>query len=812
MPSSPADPLPIDAILPEIGQALADRARVVIEAPPGAGKTTRVPLFLLDRVEGQILLLEPRRLAARAAAERMADTLGEVPGGTVGYRMRGADKTGPKTRIIVITEALLTRMIQADPGLEGVGCVIFDEFHERNLHSDLGLALALEVAALREDLALVVMSATLDAEPVATLMDAPRVRSEGRSYPIETRWLPRPRGQGRIEGDMADLIRTAFAETEGTLLAFLPGEGEIRRVETLLGDLAPIFPLYGALPWKAQQAALRQTGARRIVLATAIAETSLTIPDVRVVVDAGKARRVAFDPGAGMSRLVTRPVSRAEAAQRAGRAGRVADGWAYRLWAKAEEGALPAFPPAEIEEADLTGLALDLAAWGAEDLPFLTPPPEGALTEARALLEALGALKDGRVTPHGEAMVQLPLHPRLAHMLLVAGAQAAPVAALLSSRDVLLRGAPVDFKYRLEALADERKFRANRSYGVNKAALAEAQAEARRLTKLAPKTQHILSPGAIAALAYPDRIGLRRPGNDPRYLLSGGKGAVLPAEDALAGARMLVALDLDGDAREAKIRLAAETSEAELREVMPEAFFEASVCEWDRQTRRIEARRQTRLGALVLENRHWPDAPEDARAEAAVAGLRHVGLQALNWTPAAKRFQSRVEWLREKGGEVPDLSDAALTETLETWLAPYLGQIKTAQDFGRIDPLAPMEALLDWDACQRLDREAPMAITAPTGTKLPIDYGAANPTVEVRLQELFGLTEHPKVGPNQMPLTLSLLSPARRPVQVTQDLPGFWATSYADVRKDMRGRYPKHPWPEDPTTAEATTRRKPRGQ
>ena len=531
------DALPIDDAIPDLRAALTGHGRAVLVAPPGAGKTTRVPLALLDMVPGRIVMLEPRRLAARAAAERMAATLGEPLGATVGYRIRG--EAVPGARIEVVTEGILTRMIQSDPDLPGVGCVIFDEFHERSLNADLGLALVWESrGALRPDLAVLVMSATLDAEPVAALLDdAPVVRSLGRAFPVETRWLERPLPAGaRLVPEAARLILQAEAETRGTggtILAFLPGEGEIRRVAAMLDGPAEVMPLFGAMELSAQRAALAPPGERRrIVLATAIAETSLTIPGVRVVVDAGRARRARFDPGSGMTRLVTERVSRAEAEQRRGRAGRVAPGICYRMWARAEEGSLPAFAPPEIATADLAGLALELAAWGSgEELAFLTPPPAPALAEARALLENLGALKDGRITPHGRALAALPLHPRLGHMLLRAGRGAAELAALMAERDPI-RGAPADLSLRLEAIRDPRAYAERHPWPADRGTIERIRAEGRRLRRLAPDAP-AMSPGGMAALAYPDRVGLRRKGDAPRYVLSGGKGAVLAEGDPL---------------------------------------------------------------------------------------------------------------------------------------------------------------------------------------------------------------------------------------------------------------------------------------
>ncbi|MBE3637890.1 ATP-dependent helicase HrpB [Mangrovicoccus algicola] len=814
--------LPIDDALPALRAALASHGRAVLQAPPGAGKTTRVPLDLLASglVEGRILMLEPRRLAARAAAERMAATLGEEVGQTVGYRIRGDSRVSRATRIEVVTEGILTRQIQADPDLPGIGLVIFDEFHERSLQADLGLALAWEVrGALREDLQIVVMSATLDAAPVAALLeDAPMVTSEGRAFPVETRHLERPKGpRERIEAVTADLVARAMGETEGGVLVFLPGEGEIRRTEGLLKGRLPadadIRPLFGAMELKAQRAAIAPSpaGRRKVVLATAIAETSLTIEDVRVVVDAGLARRARFDPNSGMSRLVTDRVTRAEAEQRRGRAGRVAPGICYRAWTRGEEGGLAAFPPPEIAAADLTGLALDLAQWGAEpgDLAFLTPPPEGALAEARALLADLGALDAaGRLTDHGAALARLPVHPRLGHMLALAGRQAADLAALLADRDPL-RGAGTDLRLRLEALRDPRRFAAEHGEIASRAGLERIRAEARRLSRAAPDAAPPLSPAEMAALAYPDRIGLRRKGDDPRWLLSGGKGAAMDPGDPLAGQRLIVALDLDGDAREARLRLGAALGEAELRGLYADRIAEIPVCQWSKRDRRVEARLQERFGALVLTDRHWKDAPEEAVAAAALEGLRDLGLQALKPSAAFDLLRARLALARNEMPGLPDPSEDALLAEAEDWLLPYLGRARSAADLKALDPGPALAARLGWDEAQALDRFAPPHYTTPLGRRIAIDYGAEAPEITLRLQEMFGETRHPMVGGR--PLRVTLLSPAGRPVQTTMDLPGFWTSSYADVRKDMRGRYPRHPWPEDPTAADPTLRAKPRG-
>lgn len=909
--------LPIEPALPALVAALAGHGAAVLHAPPGAGKTTRAPLRLLEEGwPGRILMLEPRRVAARAAAERLAAELGEPVGRRVGYRIRGESVAG--TGIEVVTEGVLTRMLQADPELAGIGCVIFDEFHERALQADLGLALAIEArGALRPDLRLLVMSATLDALPVAALLgDAPVVTAEGRAFPVETQWLERPwarpgPGGPRFEAAAAALVREALAETEGGVLVFLPGQGEIGRVAAALAPGLPadvtLQPLHGGLPFASQRAALAPLpGRRKLVLATAIAETSLTIPDVRVVVDAGRARRARFDPASGMSRLVTERVTRAEAEQRRGRAGRVGPGRCYRMWTRGEEGAMAAFAPPEIAAADLAGLALDLALWGARDaagLAFLTPPPAAALAEARALLADLGALgPDGAVTAHGRALAALPLHPRLGHMLVEAtaagaGALAADLAALLQARDPV-RGAGgragADVALRLAALADPGRAEAAHGLTVDRAAVEAIRTEARRLRAAAGvparggrtaagtardgagraepgqdgaaragrerdgtardgaardrtaqdgaardgAAQHRtardgttrdgggrdgavngpgragdgagLSPGAALSLAYPDRIGRRRAGAAARYLLSGGKGAALPEADPLAAAPWIVAADLDGDPREAVIRLAAPVAESDVRALHAARLHRETTCVWSRRDRAVQARERLTLGAVALEERPWA-APADALAAAAIEGLRDLGPEALPWTPALRRLAARVEWLRAQGEPLPDFSDAGLAAAFEDWLAAFLDGVTRAEQFGRI-PLGPaLDARLGREARLRLDRLAPPEIVAPTGTRLAVDYGGAAPSVSVRLQEMFGLTTHPTVGPARTALVLELLSPAQRPVQTTADLPGFWASSYADVRRDLRGRYPRHPWPEDPAAAEPTRRAKPRG-
>ena len=810
--------LPIDDALPALRAAIAARGMAVLQAPPGAGKTTRVPLDLLAAglVEGRIVMLEPRRLAARGAAERMAETLGEAVGQTVGYRIRGESKVSAATRIEVVTEGILTRMIQSDPGLSGIGAVIFDEFHERSLNADLGLALTLEIrGALRDDLILVVMSATLDAGPVAALIgDAPIVTSAGRAFGVETRWLARSIDTSmRYEAAVAAQIVQALEECpDGGVLVFLPGEGEIRRVEAALAGRLPrdcvIRPLFGAMDFAAQRNALAPVVGRKIVLATSIAETSLTLPDIRVVIDGGRARRARFDPNSGMSRLVTERVTRAEAEQRRGRAGRVAEGVCYRMWTKGEEGGLTAYPPAEIEVGDLTGLALELALWGGEGVPFLTAPNAGSMAEARALLTDLGALAGGRITDHGRVLAALPLHPRLAHMLAVAGPAAAGLAAILGERDPV-RGAPPDLALRMAALADPRRFESDHPYTVSRPVVERIREDQRRLTRaLGGKAVPPLTLGQMAALAYPDRVGLRRKGDAPRWVLSGGKGAVMAAGLPLSGARLIVATDLDGNAREAEVRQAALITEDDLRAVHGAAIVWRNVCDWSRRDGRVLARRQECFGALVLEDRPWTDAPPDAVARAALDGIRLLGLPL---KPGARRLRARIELARGGGGDWPDCSDAGLLESACDWLLPHLGGVRSEADIRALDLTEALRGRLNWEQVAALDRLVPAHFETPLGRRVPIEYDGEVPGIEVRLQEMFGVTVHPVVGAARLPLRVVLTSPGQKTIQVTMDLPGFWKTSYSDVRKDMRGQYPRHPWPEDPTVAEPTLRAKPRG-
>jgi ATP-dependent helicase HrpB len=813
--------LPIEEILPELRACLADRTAVVLVAPPGAGKTTRVPLALLDQpwaAGAKIIVLEPRRLAARAAAARMAASLGESVGETVGFRVRLQSKVSARTRIEVVTEGVFSRMILDDPGLEGVAAVLFDEFHERSLDADMGLALARDSqSVLREDLRLLVMSATLDGARVAALLgDAPVIESQGRMFPVETRYLGRDPVK-RLEEQVARAVEKALAEEAGSLLVFLPGQGEIRRVETLLAERnrrpdVDLAPLYGALDPKAQDLAIEPAapGRRKVVLATSIAETSLTIEGVRVVIDAGLARVPRFDPARGLTRLETVRVSRAAADQRRGRAGRTQPGVCYRLWDEAETRALTAFARPEILETDLTSLALDLARWGAKDpaaLAFLDPPPNAAYGEAVALLRRLGALsQDGALTSHGRALADLPLPPRLAHMVL-RGARsgqanrAALVAAILTEQG--LGGRDPDIRHRLEALARDKGQRAR-----DARTLAERWARAARTRDAAAPP---LDDALLLAEAFPERIAKAR-GGPGEYRLASGRGAYLDPTDALAREPWLAVAELGGGEARDRILLAAPLDEAALREAFADRIEREDRLEADPKGR-LRAWRRLKLGRLTLEER-LIEKPDPAMIAAALlTQARRDGLGVINWGEGASSLRRRAAFLRQTDGDTwPDLSDEALLTRLDDWLAPLLPGRSALAEIGAGALNDALEALIPWDLRQKLDAEAPERWTAPTGSRLAIDYAAeAGPRVDVRVQELFGLDVHPAVARGRAPLTLALLSPAHRPIQITRDLPGFWRGSWKAVKAEMKGRYPRHVWPDDPATAAPTTRAKPRG-
>jgi ATP-dependent helicase HrpB len=850
--------LPIDAALPALRQALVEHHAAVLQAPPGAGKSTVVPLALLEEpwaAGKRIVLLEPRRLAARAVAQRMANTLGEPIGATVGYRMRLDTRVSRATRIEVVTEGVLTRMLQSDPALEGSAAVIFDEFHERSLQADLGLALALDAQAhLTPELRLLVMSATVDAPAIAQfLREAPLIALAGRSFPVESHFLgkgpPILPGHGvsggtpeTVERLVARLVRRALVEQSGDVLVFLPGAAEIRRVQSLLADAEEhdvrVMPLLGELSAAEQDAALAPgaSGVRKVVLATNIAETSLTIEGIRSVVDAGLVRRSEFDPVTGMSRLVTRRISRASADQRQGRAGRLGPGVCYRAWSEGAHRSLAPFAPPEILEADLMPLALELAAWGvreASELRWLEAPPPASLAAARELLERLGALgPDGALSAHGRAMAALAIHPRLAHMLLksreIEGGleMAARLAALLSERDLLrTTGATrdVDIRSRLALLSGESAARVERGalQRISRAArgyVAQLQAGAAQsaadATEASP--QEIDSSGILLAFAYPDRIAQRRPGSEPRYLLANGRGAHFAEAHSLGREEYIVAVDLDDSAREARILLAAPLERAALLEHCADRLRRSESIEWSEREQAVVARQVTRLDELVVEEKPLSEVPPEATAAALLEGVRRLGVSALPWSRESRELQARIEFVRAQAVASSDApawpvaSDESLQHSLEGWLLPWLSGLTRREHLSRVPLLDALRALLSFEQLRRLDELAPTHLTVPSGSRVRIDYlDESAPVVAVRLQEVFGLHATPRIAGGRVPVTFKLLSPAQRPVQITRDLASFWRSTYAEVRKDLRGRYPRHYWPEDPLSALPTRRARP---
>ena len=840
-PPPPLPDLPISEALPTLAGALARGRAALLEAPPGAGKSTIVPLFLQDSVwlQGQkILMLEPRRIAARAVAGRMAQLLGEPVGRRVGFRTRLETRVSRETRIEVVTEGILTRMLQDDSGLSGIGCVIFDEFHERSLNADLGLALCIESQQnLREDLRIVVMSATLDVEPIAKLLgDAPVVAAHGRSFEVATEYVAR-RPDVRLETQTAQVVRAALRDHDGDILCFLPGAAEIRRVQQALEQPGlerhvRILPLYGDLEGAAQDAALKPApaGQRKIVLATSIAETSLTIEGIRVVVDSGLRRYAEFDPATGMSRLVTTKVSQAAADQRRGRAGRLSAGHCYRLWSEGTQASLAPQTAPEILHADLAPLGLELACWGAVDaasLSWLDPPPAAPLAQARDLLLKLEAIDSaGRVTQHGRTLAKLGTHPRLAHMLVKARAHGAPrlacdLAAILGERDILraaVGARDVDLRLRVAVLRGD--FRdLPPGITVENRALIQAQRSSGNWQRdFARGGSDTADPhdstGLLLAWAYPDRIGRAR-GDGGRYLLANGRGARFGEPQALSKAEYIVAAELDGAEREALIFLAAPVSLADLEEHFAAQIHDRAEIVWDDREQAIRARRERRLGALTLESADIRDPDSQALQNAALAGLRQLGIAGLPWTAELRQWQARVMLMRQfevpSAEPWPDLSDAALAATLEEWAPPWISGFTRREHFARMDLGNALRSRLSYAQGVIVDREAPTHFTVPSGSHVPIDYlDGEIPTLSVRLQEMFGLHQTPSVAAGRLPLLLKLLSPARRPVQITRDLVSFWNRGYHEVKKDLKGRYPKHYWPEDPYTAAPTRRARPR--
>jgi ATP-dependent helicase HrpB len=824
--------LPIDSLLPDLQRTLETHTRAVLQAAPGAGKTTRVPLALLDAswlAGKKIIMLEPRRLAARAAARFMARSLGEQVGETVGYRVHLDKRVSAATRIEVVTEGILARMLQTDPALESVGLVIFDEFHERSLAADLGLALCLDSqSVLREELRLLVMSATLDGAAVVQWLEAaPLLISEGRSYPVAVRYQPAriafSRDRRAFCAEVAQRVQAALREETGSLLVFLPGAAEIRQVERLLQTTGLdanvlLAPLYGQLPGEAQDAAIEPAAAgwRKVVLASAIAETSLTIEGIRVVIDAGLMRDLRFDPNTGLSRLETRPVSQAAAEQRCGRAGRLQAGVCIRLWGAHQS--LLAQAAAEIMAADLASLVLELAQWGVHDvaqLRWLDRPPAAHVAQATSLLQQLGALDTvARITAHGSEMLRFGTHPRLAHMLLRGhalgyGALACELAALLSERDPMgwTGERNADVVLRVELLR-----RPGANGNANRSLLDAIRATARQWQQqlrcaAAPQDQTDLSmAGVLLAFAYPDRIAGRRSGADNRFLMSNGRGAVFSGAEPLAAADTIVAAHLDGSAEE-RIYLAASLHKEQLLQYHAALLTTVTHVDWDARAQCVQARRQQCIGALVLADERWEEADEDDILSALLDAIRRAGLTVLPWTDGARACQARMNFMHQQAPqEWPDVSDAALLATLHDWLLPYLSGMSRFAHLKRLNLEAALLAQLPWAQQRQLDEQAPTHLRVPSGSRVQLDYDQAVPVLAVRLQELFGLQLTPCIAGGKVPVLIHLLSPARRPVQITQDLAAFWKGSYHEVRKELKGRYPKHHWPEDPLQAQATTR------
>ena len=816
--------LPIDQSLPELLQTLNNNANVVLQAPPGAGKTTRIPLALLNETwlgEHKIIMLEPRRLAARNAAHFMAASLGEQVGQRVGYRIRMDSKIGPTTRIEVVTEGVLTRILQSDPELTGVGLVIFDEFHERSLQADLGLALCLESqSALRDDLKILIMSATLDGAATAKLLgDAPLISSAGRSYPVDIHYTAPPSRARREQllQHQASAIRKALQQESGSVLVFLPGTGEIRQLEQQLqnmklDDNILITPLYGDLSLEAQELAIQPApkGKRKIVLATNIAETSLTIEGVRIVIDSGLARVPRFEPATGLTRLETINISQASAEQRRGRAGRLEPGSCYRLWPQGQQ--LLAHSTAEILEADLAPLALELAQWGCHDpgqLQWLNPPPKATFNQAQGLLKQLGALDNNfRITAHGQQMAKLPLHPRLAHMILKAkqigvGKLACQIAALLSERDPLRKTdqRDSDLRSRLNLLTTN-------SNQTNLKRIKQSVRQWQQQLSINDNNNDLSLTGVLLGQAYPDRIAQRRPGKDGRYLLANGRGAEFSEYESLANEAYLVIAELGARQSEARIFLAAAIDAQQIDEHFSELIETKNNIAWDQRSKAVQAAQQQCLGALVLDERPLASPDPEQICTALLEGIRQTGLQCLPWGKGNRQWQQRLQFLHTHDQDNwPDVSNQALLNNLEQWLAPFLNGMSRLSHLDKLDLQAALNTQLDWPQQQQLE---PTHIQVPTGSQIALNYDNDPPILPVRLQEMFGATDTPTIANGKVKLLLHLLSPGQRPMQVTQDLKGFWQGSYAEVKKDMKGRYPKHYWPDDPLLAEPTRRAKPR--
>ncbi len=828
--------LPVHDVINEIRTQLGAHNRLILQAPPGAGKTTAVPLALLDEpwLEGkQIIMLEPRRIAARSAAERMAQLLGENVGMRVGYRIRSEKRLSDKTKIVVVTEGILTRMLQRDPSLETIALIIFDEFHERHLHSDLSLAFALQTQEfLRDDLKILVMSATLDTASLQTMLDnPPLVSSEGRSYPVNVVHhpfdLPLSEYKKMIPA-LAEVVKKAIREGSGSILVFLPGAREIRELERMLrecriGDEIDIAPLYGELSKEAQTRAIAPSPVRKIVLATNIAETSLTIEGISIVVDSGLEKVVTFDSRSGMEKLVTQRISRASATQRAGRAGRLGEGTCYRLWSEATHHTLAPHKEPEIRLCDLTSLALELSAWGDNELSWITPPPTHALDQGTALLGSLGAVDaKGQITPHGKTMLSLGIHPRLAHMVLRSrelgfGAEAILLAVLLSERDLFARSGErtADMSERFGKLRDALNGKSlSPSIADNAKAILLAARELSRRLDVPLKLSEAFDDSMIAvllALAYPDRIGRLRDAQNDRYLLANGKEGRLRREDDLFGTEWIVVTQSDGESTSGQIYQCAALEMALLERYVPELFVQEDVILWNSALARVEARVQHRIGAIILESRPMKDPDPEKVREKLLEGIREAGLDALSWSAQSIALRHRLQALHSHSPEnsFGDFSDEALLASLNGWLLPYLTTQTSLRECETLDLHAILMSQLSWEQIQRLDTLFPSHFTVPTGSSIELDYSNPDGVVlAVRIQEVFGLTLHPSIMEGKIPLVVHLLSPARRPIQVTRDLVGFWSGSYSDVKKELKGRYPKHYWPDDPSVAEATKKTK----
>ncbi|MBT5185234.1 MAG: ATP-dependent helicase HrpB [Kordiimonadaceae bacterium] len=831
--------LPIYEIIPKLKKILSEKGSLVLQAPPGAGKTTIVPLEVLNETllgSQKIIMLEPRRLAARAAAKRMADTLGEKVGETVGYRVRMESKVGPRTRIEVVTEGVFIRKLQNDPELKGIGLVIFDEFHERSIDTDLGLALSLDVQdGLREDLKIIVMSATLDGERVAKLIgDAPVITSEGRSFNVNHHYLEKTTST-RIENDITGIILKALMEQSGSILVFLPGAGEIERTKKLLEskNLGPdilICPLYGMMQFKDQDLAISpaQKGKRKIVLSTSIAETSLTIEGIRIVIDGGLQRNASYDVSSGMSRLVTSKLSKASAEQRAGRAGRIEDGICYRMWTQAANRALKPYTEPEIKRADLVPLTLSLALWGvteASDLKWLDAPEQASFNKSKDLLHSLGAMDEkGRITDHGKLMAGFPMHPRLAHMVLKAqefncGQLALNIAALLEERDILYLKPDqktADLRLRLEAIEHVKAGEIHQAkmlgcdIGAAKKIIKQVNIW-KKSNRIVQDSIDIQKAGICLAIAFPDRIGGLRSTGKGSYLLSGGRGAKLMDADPLVSEKYLSIGHLDKGDRDARIYLAAPVQLPELEECFKHIIKREQVIVWEDRTQIVKAQKQILLGQLPLAISKLDQPNADDIKMAMVAGIKKMGLNSLPWGKKSTMFMQRVQLVNNHLDNVlPDFSEEELLESIDVWLLPYLENIKSRAALGKFDLYAILKNILNWEQQQKLDKMAPLDFKVPSGSKISIDYQSDPPVLSVKLQEMFGAIKTPSILDGKVALTVHLLSPARRPLQITTDLEGFWNNSYPEIKKEMKGRYPKHPWPDDPHMALATKKLKPR--